>query len=97
MGGSIETYNNDLQSLWQEIDFRHLNRMKCDSDIKEHNANLQEDRVCIFLMAWMTALIMPAGMFFKWLCFHCRASLYFCPTLRSPISCDDGYSSSNRS
>ncbi|BFG29133.1 hypothetical protein CerSpe_154070 [Prunus speciosa] len=32
-GGSIENYYNDLQGLWQEIEFRRPNRMKCDSDI----------------------------------------------------------------
>lgn len=46
---SIETYYNDHKSLWQEIDFRRLNQIKCDSDIKEHNSNLEEDTVYIFL------------------------------------------------
>lgn len=49
LGGSIKAYYNDLQSLWQEIDFRHPDQMKCDSDIKEHNVNLQEDHVYILL------------------------------------------------
>lgn len=41
-GGSIEKYYNDLQSLWQEIDFRQPNPMKCAIDIQRYNSILQE-------------------------------------------------------
>ena len=32
-GGSIETYYNNLQGLWREIDFRRPNPMQCEIDI----------------------------------------------------------------
>ncbi|KAK3001372.1 hypothetical protein RJ639_022154 [Escallonia herrerae] len=32
--GSIETYYNNLQGLWREIDFRLPNLMKCEPDIE---------------------------------------------------------------
>jgi hypothetical protein len=48
-GGSIETYYNNLQGLWREIDFRRPNPMECNTDIQKYNSLLQEDRVYIFL------------------------------------------------
>ena len=48
-GGSIESYYNDLQGLWREIDFQRPNSMKCVEDLQIYNANLQEDRVYTFL------------------------------------------------
>ncbi|XP_021819415.1 uncharacterized protein LOC110761277 [Prunus avium] len=48
-GGSIETYYNDLQGLWREINFRRPNEMKCELDIKKYYDIIQEDRVYIFL------------------------------------------------
>ncbi|XP_050229442.1 uncharacterized protein LOC126678591 [Mercurialis annua] len=48
-GGSIETYYNNLQGLWREIDFRRPNPMICDTDIEKYNSILQEDRVYTFL------------------------------------------------
>ena len=39
-GGSIEKYYNDLQGLWQEIDFHRLNPMKCEIDIQSYNSML---------------------------------------------------------
>ncbi|WKA08566.1 hypothetical protein VitviT2T_026277 [Vitis vinifera] len=48
-GGSIEKYYNDLQGLWQEIDFRRPNPMECAIDIQKYNSILQEDRVYTFL------------------------------------------------
>ncbi|KAK2991229.1 hypothetical protein RJ640_018312 [Escallonia rubra] len=47
--GSIETYYNNLQGLWREIDFRRPNPMKCEVDIQKDNSILQEDRVYTFL------------------------------------------------
>ncbi|KAK3004952.1 hypothetical protein RJ639_020199 [Escallonia herrerae] len=47
--GSIETYYNNLQGLWREIDFRRPNPMKCEFDIEKYNSILQEDRVYTFL------------------------------------------------
>lgn len=38
--GSIEKYYNDLQGLWQEIDFRHPNPMECAGDIQKYNSIL---------------------------------------------------------
>ncbi|RZB86491.1 Exocyst complex component EXO70B1 [Glycine soja] len=46
---SIETYYNNLQGLWREIDFRRPNPMLCDADIQRYNLILQEDRVYTFL------------------------------------------------
>ena len=48
-GGSIEKYYNNLQGLWQEIDFRRPNPMECAIDIQKYNSILQEDRVYTFL------------------------------------------------
>ncbi|XP_059659238.1 uncharacterized protein LOC132306059 [Cornus florida] len=48
-GGSIETYYNNLQGLWREIDFRCPNPMQCEIDIQRYNSILQEDRVYTFL------------------------------------------------
>ncbi|TXG65499.1 hypothetical protein EZV62_006774 [Acer yangbiense] len=48
-GGSIETYYNNLQGLWREIDYRRPNPMKCEDDIQKYNSSLQEDRVYTFL------------------------------------------------
>ncbi|KAL4644557.1 hypothetical protein ACB092_02G173100 [Castanea dentata] len=48
-GASIEKYYNDLQGLWQEIDFHHPNPMECAIDIQKYNSILQEDRVYTFL------------------------------------------------
>ena len=36
-GCSLEKYYNDLQGLWREIDFRHLNPMECPTNIKNYN------------------------------------------------------------
>ncbi|KAK2982003.1 hypothetical protein RJ640_007595, partial [Escallonia rubra] len=47
--GSIETYYNNLQGLWREIDFRRPNPMKCEFDIEKYNSILQEDGVYTFL------------------------------------------------
>ncbi|KAK2965861.1 hypothetical protein RJ640_027148 [Escallonia rubra] len=47
--GSIETYYNNLQGLWREINFRRPNSMKCKFDIEKYNSILQEDRVYTFL------------------------------------------------
>ncbi|KAK3043583.1 hypothetical protein RJ639_002162 [Escallonia herrerae] len=47
--GSIETYYNNLQGLWREIDFLRPNPMKCEFEIKKYNSILHEDRVYIFL------------------------------------------------
>lgn len=47
--GLIETYNNNLQGLCQEIYFRCPNRIKCASYIQECNNILQEDHVYILL------------------------------------------------
>ena len=47
--GSIESYYNNLQGLWREIDFRRPNPMKCVEDIQTYNTTIQEDRVYIFL------------------------------------------------
>ncbi|KAK2989502.1 hypothetical protein RJ640_019601 [Escallonia rubra] len=47
--GSIETYYNNLQGLWREIDSRRPNLMKCEVDIQKYNSILQEDRVYTFL------------------------------------------------
>lgn len=49
VGGSIESYYNNLQGLWREIDFRRPNPMDCPVDIQKYNAFLQEDRVYTFL------------------------------------------------
>ena len=46
---SIETYYNNLQGLWREIDFCRPNPMLCDADIQRYNLILQEDRVYTFL------------------------------------------------
>ncbi|KHN45495.1 hypothetical protein glysoja_021570, partial [Glycine soja] len=46
---SIETYYNNLQGLWREINFRRPNPMKCDADIQKYNLILQEDIVYTFL------------------------------------------------
>ncbi|BFG25475.1 hypothetical protein CerSpe_117490 [Prunus speciosa] len=67
-GGSIETYYNNLQGLWQEIDFRRPNRMKCGFDIHEYNDIFQEDRVYIFLDDLGDRLD-KARSDFRWLCF----------------------------
>jgi hypothetical protein len=48
-GGSIETYYNNLQGLWREIDFRCPNPIECNTDIQKYNSLLQEHRVYIFL------------------------------------------------
>ncbi|XP_059649773.1 uncharacterized protein LOC132295500 [Cornus florida] len=48
-GGSIETYYNNLQGLWREIDFRRPNPMQCEIDIQRYDSILQEDRVYTFL------------------------------------------------
>ena len=48
-GGSIEKYYNDLQGLWQEIDFRLPNPMACAIDIQNYHFILQEERVYTFL------------------------------------------------
>ena len=48
-GGSLEQYYNDLQGLWHEIDFQHLNPMECAVDIHKYIIILQEDRVYVFL------------------------------------------------
>jgi hypothetical protein len=47
--GSIESYYNNLQGLWREIDFRRPNPMDCTADIQKYNTILQEDRVYTFL------------------------------------------------
>ncbi|CAJ2667601.1 unnamed protein product [Trifolium pratense] len=47
--GSIESYYNNLQGLWREIDFRRPNPMDCNADIQKYNTLLQEDRVYTFL------------------------------------------------
>jgi hypothetical protein len=47
--GSIESYYNNLQGLWREIEFRRPNPMDCAADIQKHNTLLQEDRVYTFL------------------------------------------------
>jgi hypothetical protein len=49
LGRPVEEYYNDLQSLWQEIDFRRPNPMIHAEDIKKFNNFVQENRVCIFL------------------------------------------------
>ena len=46
---SIETYYNNLQGLWREIDFCRPNPMLCDADIQRYNLILQEDKVYTFL------------------------------------------------
>ena len=48
-GGSLETYYNNQQGLWREIDFRRPNPMECEKDIQKYNSILQEDRVYTFL------------------------------------------------
>lgn len=48
-GKSVEEYYNDLQSLWQEIDFRHPNPMVHAEDITKFNIFVQETRVYTFL------------------------------------------------
>ena len=47
-GGSIETYYNNLQGLWREIDFRRPNLIQCEIDIQKYNSILQKDRVYTF-------------------------------------------------
>jgi hypothetical protein len=47
--GSIETYYNNLQGLWREIDFRRPNPMTCEADIRKFNEITREDRVYTFL------------------------------------------------
>ena len=47
--GSIESYYNNLQGLWREIDFRRPNPMKCVEDIQTYNTSIHEDRVYTFL------------------------------------------------
>ncbi|XP_078158094.1 uncharacterized protein LOC144553769 [Carex rostrata] len=48
-GGSIEEYYNNLQGLWQEIDYRCPNSMKCAEDIQEYSRIIQKDRLYDFL------------------------------------------------
>ena len=48
-GGFIESYYNNLQGLWREIDFKRPNLMKCVEDIQTYNTSIQEDRVYTFL------------------------------------------------
>lgn len=45
LGGLIEAYYNDLQSLWREISFRHPTMMEYEFDIKKYNDIIQEDKV----------------------------------------------------
>ncbi|RDY03468.1 hypothetical protein CR513_12951, partial [Mucuna pruriens] len=47
--GLIETYYNNLQGLWGEIDFKQPNPMTCEIDIRKFNSIIQEDWVYIFL------------------------------------------------
>ncbi|KAL5183797.1 hypothetical protein HKD37_17G047613 [Glycine soja] len=47
--GSIETYYNNLQGLWREIDFHRPNHMEYGADIQQYNLILQEDKVYTFL------------------------------------------------
>ena len=48
-GRPVETYYSDLQSLWQEIDYRRPNPMKCGTDIEIFNKIVQMDRVYTLL------------------------------------------------
>ena len=48
-GKSVEEYYNDLQRLWQEIDFCRPNPMVHEEDIKKFNSFIQETRVYTFL------------------------------------------------
>ena len=48
-GRPVETYYSDLQSLWQEIDYRRPNPMKCGTDIEIFNKIVQTDRVYTLL------------------------------------------------
>ena len=45
----METYYNDLQSLWQEIDYRRPNPMKCGTDIEIYNKIVQTNHVYTLL------------------------------------------------
>jgi hypothetical protein len=49
LGRPVKEYYNDLQSLWQEIDFRRPNLMVHAEDIKKFNSFVQENRVYTFL------------------------------------------------
>jgi transposase InsO family protein len=48
-GRAIEDYFDELQSLWQEIDFRCPNPMEYAGDIEKFNTYLQKMRVYTFL------------------------------------------------
>jgi phosphotransferase system IIB component len=48
-GRAIEEYYDDLQKLWQEIDFRCPNPMECVKDIEAFNTYIRKNRVSVFL------------------------------------------------
>jgi gag-polypeptide of LTR copia-type len=48
-GKSIEEFYDELQALWQEIDFRCPNPMDTPEDIEKFNLYIQKARVYIFL------------------------------------------------
>jgi hypothetical protein len=48
-GRAIEEYYDDLQKLWQEIDFRCPNPMECVKDIEAFNTYIRKNRVFVFL------------------------------------------------
>ncbi|XP_078150031.1 uncharacterized protein LOC144545316 [Carex rostrata] len=49
IGRSVEEYYNELQGLWQEIDFRRPNPMIYPEEIEKFNKFMQETRVYMFL------------------------------------------------
>jgi len=49
MRGSLEDYYTDLQSLWQEIDYKHPNLKTCSKNIQKYNILIQEDQIYTFL------------------------------------------------
>jgi gag-polypeptide of LTR copia-type len=49
VGKTVEEYYNELQGLWQEIDFRRPNPMIYPDEIEKFNKFVQENRVYMFL------------------------------------------------